>query len=37
MGVGISGQEGMQVRRNVGGTVWEWAGRMKREMDEAAG
>lgn len=26
VGVGISGQEGMQVRRNVGGTVWEWAG-----------
>lgn len=26
VGVGISGQEGMQVRRNVGVTLWEWEG-----------
>lgn len=31
VGVGISGQEGMQVRRSVGGTVWE--GRMKSSFE----
>lgn len=29
VGVGISGQEGMQVKRHVGGTVWEQEGGTK--------
>lgn len=39
VGVGISGQEGMQVRRNVGVNVQEWEGwnEMKGEMDEFVG
>lgn len=34
VGVGISGQEGMQVRRHVGGTVWEQEGGMKERWTE---